>query len=359
MNKKVLFICKYNEVSGGGSGYSNGYGCFRKFSGLFNSAKFISDQLNRESQVSLVVNARDNNDIDRLVTQYRPDIVIIEALWVVPSKFKVLEKLHPTVKWIIRIHSKMPFLANEGIATKWVAEYLRDTNVLIAPNSEDMTRDLKKVARHLGDRPKGRGFADRIIHLPNYYGLEDDITKPAVVKYEDEVHIGCFGAIRPFKNQLSQAVAAMQFADSTDKRLYFHINSTRVEGRGEPVLKNLRELFDASQVHHLVEHEWLPHPEFKILCATMDFGLQCSFTETFNIVAADFVSVDVPIIVSPQISWMPFWTKAEPTSIRSIVFRLKVVDFLKRVKAETLNKIALETHNLLTINVWLRAFKHL
>ena len=47
MNKKVLFICKYNEVLVGGSGYCEGYGYFRKFSGLFNSARFISDQLNK------------------------------------------------------------------------------------------------------------------------------------------------------------------------------------------------------------------------------------------------------------------------------------------------------------------------
>jgi hypothetical protein len=37
----------------------------------------------------------------------------------------------------------------------------------------------------------------------------------------------------------------------------------------------------------------------------MDIGLQLSYTESFNIVAADFVKEGVPIIVSDAIKWMP------------------------------------------------------
>ncbi len=353
MARKVLFICKYNEKSEN-TGYSEGYGFLRKFSGLFNSARFVSSQLNKEHVESVVENAVDNNEIDRLVTKHKPDVVIIEALWVVPSKFEVLQKLHPKVTWIIRIHSKVPFLASEGIATTWFAEYLQKTRVIIAPNSEDAVHDLKKFAKHVGPN-----LDRRVIYLPNYYGLDDLPTCDHPTKKPKEVHIGCFGAIRPFKNQLSQAIAAMQFADIKNKKLFFHINSTRVEGRGESVLKNLRELFKASKTHVLVEHDWLPHLKFRELCAKMDFGIQCSFTETFNIVAADFVSVNVPIVVSPQISWLPWWIQADPTSARSILSTLVLVDFLKTFGAEKLNKVYLKTYNRRAIIVWINVLNKL
>ena len=92
--KKVLFILKKRKSS-----HSN-YSVVS--SGLFNSANFVSDMLNKNGIESHLVEVIDNNCIDREVTQYKPTHVIIEALWVVPSKFEVLTKLHPNVEWIIR-----------------------------------------------------------------------------------------------------------------------------------------------------------------------------------------------------------------------------------------------------------------
>jgi hypothetical protein len=53
----------------------------------------------------------------------------------------------------------------------------------------------------------------------------------------------------------------------------------------------------------MIEHSWMPHDEFKALGATMDLGLQVSFTETFNIVAADLADENVPVVVSTEIGW--------------------------------------------------------
>ena len=60
------------------------------------------------------------------------------------------------------------------------------------------------------------------------------------------IDIGAYGAIRPLKNQLLQALAAIKFAESIGKTLRFHINITRIENNGDPVLKNLRNLFSNS-----------------------------------------------------------------------------------------------------------------
>jgi len=93
---KVLFILKrredYNGIIHSQIGLSTG---------LYNSASFVNDMLKAykiESNLAVVI---DNNDIDREVSKYKPTHVVIEALWVTPSKFAVLEKLHPNVKVIM------------------------------------------------------------------------------------------------------------------------------------------------------------------------------------------------------------------------------------------------------------------
>src|ERR1700733_4406094 len=103
---KLLFIIKKNS----------GYGYVHGASGLINSAQFVVDMLNANKGQAKLVTVTDNNDIDRKVFQYKPNVVIIESFWVVPDKFVVLKKLHPGVRWIVHGHSDLPFLAQEGQA---------------------------------------------------------------------------------------------------------------------------------------------------------------------------------------------------------------------------------------------------
>jgi hypothetical protein len=79
-----------------------------------------------ESKLSVCT---DNNDIDREVNLYKPTHVIIEALWVVPTKFAVLTKLHPKVQWILRLHSEMPCMAGAGGAR--AGDEAGDTNAAL------------------------------------------------------------------------------------------------------------------------------------------------------------------------------------------------------------------------------------
>ena len=81
--------------------------------GLYNSAKFMNDMLVQNGIESHLEVVADYNQIDRQCWLYKPTHCIIEAIWVIPQKFRDLQRLHPNVKWIIRVHSEMPFLAEK------------------------------------------------------------------------------------------------------------------------------------------------------------------------------------------------------------------------------------------------------
>ena len=323
MNKqpKVLFILKLRQQYGQDTGTK-----LLKSAGLLNSATFIHEMLSNNGYESKLVQVVDNNAIDKEVTLYNPDVVVIEAFWVVPEKFDVLQKLHPNVKWIVRLHSEIPFLANEGVALEWINAYVAKQNVFVSANSNVTHRDLVK---YLKNSPSGN-LSNKLVFLPNYYPVGKKTT-PAELFWDpgETINVACFGAVRPMKNQLIQAVAAMQFADEKQLILKFHINAGRVEQRGDVVLKNLRALFSNSK-HELVEHDWLDRNAFLALIDTMDLGLQVSFSETFNIVSADFVDRDIPIVTSKEVDWMPRFFTANTNNTISIVNAIKRVLFYDR-----------------------------
>jgi len=323
---KVLFILKHREHYGA-SGYWNEeeYGdavlsySSTLSSGLLNSARFIVEMLNDNGVEARLVEVLDNNYIDREVAAFRPDIVFIEALWVVPDKFDVLQKLHPRVKWVVRGHSAVPFLAQEGVAIEWITGYVRRKNVVFAPNSRNLANDVRAIVGSANPSWSDSEVEAKIPFLPNYYPFQP--VTPASKAPDDVLDVGCFGAIRPFKNQLTQAVAAIKYAKAIGKSLRFHINGMRVETGGASVLKNLRALFQATG-QQLVEHGWMGHPAFLSMLQTCDVGMQVSYSETFNIVSADMTVAGLPMVVSPAVGWASQWSKADPNSADDIAFVL-------------------------------------
>ncbi len=340
MKTKILFICKKRKT------YGNGPYTQIVSSGLLNSAKFVNDMLVENGIDSHIIEVIDNNCIDREVAHYKPTHVIIEALWVVPSKFEVLTKLHPNVKWIIRLHSEIPFIANEGIAMEWIFAYQQYKNVVVSVNSPRILKEMNPLLK------------EKLLYLPNFYPVRKKNHFPFQTeeqKCDDIIDIGCFGAVRPLKNHLIQAVSAIEFAQSIGKKLRFHINVTRIENNGDPVLKNIRSLF-ANVDHELIEHDWMNHHEFLKVIRTMDLCMQVSFSETFNIVTADAVNMNVPVIASHEISWLPSIYKANPTSSKDIIRKLKLTWFLKLFRVQWINKMFLKWYSTKSESVWLANF---
>jgi hypothetical protein len=279
--KRVLFILKERHYSQAKTSY-----------GLINSATLVADYLTRQGYECKVVEVIDANFIDKEIHLFKPNIVIIEALWVPTYKLKELMELkrHHHIKWVIRVHSDIGFLSVETQGVRFLNEYieLHKKDLTIALNNYQFVESLSSALNY------------KFTYLPNIVTIQ----KPEDDFLEEHRHIdiGCFGAMRILKNQCFQALCSMWAASYMDKKLFFHI-TPNLGIANDPVLANLIELFKNSK-HHLVIHDWLPNDEFQQLVKRMDIGLQLSFTESFNIVSADFINNNRLVIVSDAIDWL-------------------------------------------------------
>jgi hypothetical protein len=135
---KLLFICKKKNDS-----YGNSYG-------LVNSARFVCNALKKFKIEAETEVAIDGNCIDAIIHKHKPSHVFLEALWVTPDKLKELMSLpkYGHIQWYIRIHSKIAFIANEGIAVQWLREYSGLThifnNLTLVANSPEIIIDFKR-----------------------------------------------------------------------------------------------------------------------------------------------------------------------------------------------------------------------
>lgn len=288
---KILFVLKdrfYNKTN-------------TKSYGLINSSKQVAKYLESIGYDCKVVQVIDGNYIDREIHEFKPDVVIIEALWVTGEKMKELIEIkrYKHIKWVIRIHSDIGFLSAETQALQYVNDYisLKKENLFISCNNYAFNLNLSKSMNW------------EYVYLPNIIDLKYHKHKHS--DYSSYIDIASFGSLRILKNQCYQAMCAMEAANKLGKRLRFHITvdvGMNEQNNRYPVIRNLEELFENSY-HELVKHYWLENDEFHHLIKKMDLGLQLSYTESFNIVTADFVNHGVPIIVSDAIRWMPWFLK--------------------------------------------------
>lgn len=333
---RVLFILKYREDSWGdycdySTGHTNKHGQHLS-SGLFNSANFVKNMLLDLGIEAKLVHVKDGHKIDKEMNEFKPTHVILEAFWCPPFKFDVLVPKHPHVQFIIRNHSEIPFLGTEGIAMEWFWQYIKHHNVFFSSNSPRAHRETIALARIAHPHWTEEKLRDKFVYLPNYYPTNFETRNHHHGNFE-EIHIGLFGSIRPLKNHFLQAIAAIEYAESVGKNLVLHMNGTRIEGRGDSIIKNIRNLFDGLKEHtnhRLVEHGWLDLDKFLHLVGRMDIGMQVSFSETFNIVAANFTDKCVPCVISAEVPWGDSALSADPNDSSDMVAKLTKAHRLKK-----------------------------
>jgi hypothetical protein len=297
--------------------------------GMYNSAKFVVDELTnagREAKLELCVDA---NSIDKIVTDYKPTHVFIEGLWVTPAKFQELMKIgrHKNIQWFSRIHSEIPFIATEGSAFEWIPQYLK-IGVKVAPNAPRAHEQVKWLAKTIFaqtmDKSAAQSMADTMVpYLPNCYPVNfQDFPLKNLNSNKEHIDIACFGAFRPMKNHLQQAFIAMKYAEMQNKKLRFHVNSRKDQG-GDGPAKNTKNLLEAAGCE-FVAHGWEDRETFLSTLGEMDLLMQLSMSETFNIVAADATLVGRPIIVSKEINWA-YPAYADPNSVGDSLQKLDLI----------------------------------
>ena len=342
---RVLFLVKNRSAYGSEAPLT---------SGLYNSARMACEMVKRLGVTAEIQHCIDGDFIEAAAVRFSATHVIVEAFWVTPAKFAELARVLPNVRFIVRNHSETPFLANEGIAFQWALAYLAQ-GVAVAPNAPRMLSELRFLARSVRPNLDDDGIAALTPFLPNYYGVREEPPRPLNAD-KAVVDVGCFGAIRPMKNQVLQAIAALRFADRVGKRLVFHINADRLENGGEPVLKSLRAIFAAGD-HELREHPWYDHDAFLSLMLSMDLVCQVSFSETFCIVAADAASEGVPVVCSPEIPWASTLFTADPTSSEDIADKMHTAYSVK-LQSPAFNPAleGIRLYNKATRKRWAEAF---
>jgi hypothetical protein len=127
--------------------------------------------------------------------------------------------------------------------------------------------------------------------------------------------------------------------------------------KGEPVKNNIRAVFEqiSDSGHQLINHQWTPRDEFLVTCSKMDIGLQCSFSETFNIVGADLISQGVPLVGSKEIPWSSNFFNADPTDSQEMLDKLYRTYNYPQINVK-LNQYNLKKYTDNTRKIWNKYF---
>lgn len=331
--EKILFLLKERLYSHAKTSY-----------GLINSATHVAHFLTHKGYECKVIQVFDANSIDKEVSEFKPKIVILEALWVPTSKLKELMDLprYRGIKWVVRVHSDIGYLSAESNALQLLREYIelhKENKLILSLNSKKFVKSLSEVMRY------------KFTYLPNIITL----SKLGFEFTEEHEHIdiGCFGALRLLKNQCFQAICSIEAANALNKKLFFHI-TPNLGIEKDPILLNLKQLFEKNR-HELVIHDWLPNEQFQRLVSKMDIGLQLSFTESFNIVSADFINNGKLVLVSDAIDWIPERLRTSTTNYDEVVKKIiYVYNHRNSAWLKSISKLNLMNYNIGAKQEWMR-----
>lgn len=246
------------------------------------------------------------DDVEHIIIalqRYRPKNVLIQAIWVSKESLMMLKSKFPKTNIYIHIHSKIPFLAAEGHAMIRINEAFESGCGVVVNN---------ELTHHA---------IPGSTYLPNIYAAKIQDRGPVWDPKKETFDVICGGSLRPMKNHLSQAIAAIKAADKFKKKLRFHVNMGRNEG-GDDIKMNLLGLFQRFKNHELISIPWMSHSEFINYCGKMDVGMQVSMSESFNIVAADYVAAGISMVVSPEIEWAHPVSVVNPGDVDAIANRM-------------------------------------
>jgi hypothetical protein len=225
--------------------------------------------------------------------------VVISAPWIETPPLQKLLAMHSRIQFVVVSHSNIGFLQADPRAIRLLREDSEleraYANFHIAGNSHNLVEWWKKT------------YHTAMWHLPNMYPLREDVDiRPRMYRSGSTLRIGCFCAVRPYKNVLTAGGAALEIAMRLGVAdMEFWISGGRVEGGAQTIRESLTQMY--AGLHHveIKVNNWESWPMFTQTVHLMDLLLQPSYTEGFNMVTADGIVQGVPSVCSEAIDWVP------------------------------------------------------
>jgi hypothetical protein len=272
-----------------------------------------------------------------------PDVthVVLFAPWMDTPFLSGLVSRWQSVEFVMVCHSNAAFLQ----ADKWSTKIIRE-EIMLSREAHNFRvgGNLDRFCRFVSE-----AYNARCQYLPNLYYLDPHDPPTQHPWNGGPIRIGIFGATRPLKNMMSAAAGAILIARRLRSDVEIHVSTGRNEGGGG-IFGAVQEMTKELRGIELVELPWQSWPVFRESCRHMHLMLQPSFTETFNIVTADGVSVGTPSVVSPAINWTPRYWRADPDDPQDIA-RVGV-SLLQAGSAASDGFTALTRYNYTGIQAW-------
>jgi hypothetical protein len=221
--------------------------------------------------------------------------VVVSAPWIATAELALMAHRNPDVEFTVLSHSNVGFLQADPRAIALLREGAdlerAMPNFHVAANSRSLQQWWEAA------------YQTPMLLLPNMYPFDSVRHKPTW--NGGTLRIGCFCAIRPYKNVLTAAAAALEVgvrlrASETE----FWISGGRTEGGGT-IGEAIQQMYTNVPRATVVRNNWESWPQFLGTVGSMDLLMQPSYTETFNMVTADGIARGVPSVVSEAIAWAP------------------------------------------------------
>lgn len=316
-----------------------------------NVAGYTTAHVLREEGVDVsVFPVRHNVDLVHAIDTYNETHgdplthVVISAPWLSVYDLKSLLYAYPKIQFVILSHSNVGFLQADPRGVELMRHYLRlagaFVNLRVGGNSARFVHWLREAySEPYGARP---------VLLPNLYPAKWVRSKRPPLRGH-RVHIGAFGAVRPEKNFMTAAAAAIVIQKKLGVPVELHM-STGGEGNRSMVLPAIEQMCADIPGLTLVRHEWRFWDKFIEIIGEMDVLLQPSYTESFNMITADGISMGVPSVVSSAISWAPDSWKADTDDAVDVAER--GIELLYDPGARAAGVKALRKHNAFGLAHW-------
>ena len=135
-------------------------------------------------------------------------------------------------------HSNVGFLQADPSGIRLLRDYIelshKHDNLSIGGNSSRFCNWVSEA------------YNTHAVLLPNMYpvhsNLIEQIEHAASRVFREGIRIGSFGAIRPLKNQLTAAAAAVTIGRKLGAPVEFHLSAGREEGGGNIVLNAIQQM---------------------------------------------------------------------------------------------------------------------